>query len=305
MPKPLVAHFLLFLVALIYGGNFSIAKIVMDDDHLEPLAFIVLRVISAALLFWIFHLIFVKERVHRRDLSRMLLCAIFGVAINQTFFFSGLKMTSPINASLIMTTTPILVLIASSLLSGERVTAQKIAGIITGAAGAILLIAFGKTFSFGQSSWKGDLLIFINASSYGVYLVLVKDLMNKYHPITVIKWVFTFGFLMVLPFGAPGLLKTDWNTFTPVIWGAIAYVLVATTFLAYLFNAVALKSVNPSIVSIYIYLQPLTATIIALLLDKDYLSTEKIVAGLLIFLGVFLVSVPLKKSSEASGPNAS
>ena len=118
MPKSLVAHILLFLVALSYGGNYSIAKIVMDDDHLEPVAFIVLRVISAALLFWIFHLIFIKERVQRQDLGQMLLCAIFGVAINQTFFFSGLKLTAPINASLIMTTTPILVLIASALIAG-------------------------------------------------------------------------------------------------------------------------------------------------------------------------------------------
>lgn len=295
MPKTLVAHILLFLVALIYGANYTIAKVVMDDHHLAPIAFIVLRVISATLLFWIFHLALIKERIHRSDLGRIILCAFFGVAINQTFFFSGLKLTTPINASLIMTTTPILVLIASSLLVGERITPWKIAGIIIGATGAGLLIAYGKEVSFNQSRLLGDLLVFINASSYGIYLVLVKGLMVKYNPITVIKWVFSFGFLMVLPFGIGGLASANWAEFTPVIWGAIAYVLLATTFLAYLFNAIALKSVNASVVSIYIYLQPLTATLIALLLGKDHLTLVKLTAGMLIFLGVFLVSTPLQR----------
>lgn len=262
----------------------------MDDGHLPPLAFILLRVFTAALLFWGFHKAFVKEAIDRRDIGLFLLCGLCGVAINQTFFFSGLQRTTPINASLIMTTSPILVLVVSAIVVKERITSQKLAGILIGAFGAVLLIAYGRSVSFNRQGLIGDVMVFINAASYGIYLVLVKSLMVKYHPITVVRWVFTFGLALVFPVGIGELLDVQWSTFTPVIWLAVFYVLLGTTFLAYLLNAFALREVNASVVSIYIYLQPLIATGIALLLGKDQLSPVKMGAGLAIFLGVYLVS---------------
>ncbi len=277
-------------MSLIYGANYTIAKEVMGGGYLSPLPFILLRVGSGVLLFGLFHRLLVRERVARADLGRLALCGLFGVALNQMFFFSGLNWTTPINASLIMTTTPVLVLLASSILLGERITGRKIFGIVLGAAGAILLIAYGEQLSFGGPGFWGDLLVFLNASFFGIYLVLVKKLMAKYHPITVVKWAFAFGLLFVIPFGGPGLMEVEWGSFPPGIWLAVLYVLICTTFLAYLFNAYALSIVNASVVSIYIYLQPLLATLIALAFARDHLTNVKILAALLIFTGVYLVS---------------
>lgn len=298
MSKVLKAHIALFLVALIYGANYSIAKLVLDDNYIQPFGFIVFRVLSGLGLFWFFHQVFVREKVEVKDFPMLILCAIFGVATNQLCFFMGLKYTTPINASLIMTTTPILVLIISSILIKEKITLQKLIGIAFGAIGAIILISRGGTFSFQQSQLLGDSLILVNATAYGIYLVIVKKLMDRYHPITVVKWVFTFGFLMVLPFGWKDVLLIEWSTFSTTIWIAFIYVLVAATFMVYLLNAFALKIVNPSVTSIYIYLQPLLASMIALVMGKDELGGIKILASILIFIGVFLVSKPLKKTQD-------
>ena len=266
------AHIALIFVALIYGGNYSIAKIVMDDEYVKPLGFIVLR-------------------VERRDLGLLFLCAMFGVAFNQMLAFAGLDLTTPINASLLMTMIPVTVLIASALLLGEPITSRKILGILIGMAGAILLIAYGEEVAFERQQALGNAMILACAVSFSIYLVLVKRLMRKYKPVTVVKWIFTFGIFLVIPFGFRQLQVVNWSSFTPAIWLSIAYVLLGTTFLSYLLNAYALKIVNPSTVSIYVYLQPLFTTLIALLLAKDELTWIKVVAGFLIFIGVYLVSI--------------
>lgn len=284
------AHIALFLVALIYGANYTIAKVVLDDNYIQPLAFVLMRVISGLVFFWLVHALFIKEKIDRKDILKFVLCGFFGVAINQMFFFLGLKQTTPINASLIMTTTPILVLIISSIMIGEKVTFRKIIGIIAGCLGAVLLITQGESLRFGKDQMWGNIMISINAASYGVYLVIVKTLMKKYNPITVVKWIFTFGILFVFPFGVNELSMVEWSSFGLMIWLAVAYVLICTTFLTYLFNAYALKTVNPSVVSTYIYLQPLLAGMIAILFAQENLESVKVFSGILIFFGVYLVS---------------
>ena len=232
MSSNLKAHLALFSVALIYGANYSIAKVVLDDNYIQPIGFILMRNISALIFFWLFHSLYIKEKVEKKDFPLLLLCGIFGVAINQIFFFSGLKFTTPINASLIMLTTPILVLITSAIILKEKITYQKVFGIALGILGATLLVVYGKQLSFEQSQLKGDLMIMINATSYGIYLVIVKKLLNKYNPFTVIKWVFTFGILFVFPLGIQDLLVTEWSSFPNTVWLAVGYVLFFTTILA-------------------------------------------------------------------------
>ncbi len=290
MNTQLKAHIALFLVALIYGANYTVAKEVLDNDYVHPLALTLMRVIAGLSLFWVLHAVLIKEKIDRKDIPRFILCGITGVAVNQMLFISGLKFTTHINAALIMTTAPVLVLGVSWLILKEPITRKKMLGIALGLAGAAVLIIYGKKFAYTKEGLIGDIMIFLNALSYGTYLVIVKTLMRKYHPLTVTKWVFGFGILFVLPFGTHELINTPMNTFTLHTWMAIAYVLLCTTFLAYLLNAFALKLVNPSVVSTYIYLQPLIATAIALFFGKDELSSVKVMAGLLIFSGVYLVS---------------
>jgi len=271
----------------------------MNNGYIEPLGFILMRAASATVLFWIFHCLFISEKVKRKDFPLLMLCGLLGVAINQMFFFSGLKLTQPINAALIMMTSPIVVIIVAPFITGERITSRKLLGIAIGSIGSVFLITYGKTIQFDKSGLLGDLMILVNAVSYSLYLVIVKKLMLKYHPITVVKWVFTFGLIVIIPFGLQQVTAVDWSSFDINIWLAFFYVLLFTTFFAYLLNAVALKTVNSSVVAMYIYLQPLIATVVALAMSKDELSTAKVVAGLFIYLGVYLVSSqPEKKRLE-------
>ncbi|MFT6707672.1 MAG: drug/metabolite transporter (DMT)-like permease, partial [Flavobacteriales bacterium] len=251
------AHLALFAVALIYGANYTIAKEVLNNEYLQPLGFILMRAASACFLFWILNMATIKEKVERKDFGLLVLCGLTGIAINQMLFFSGLKLSQPINASLIMTTIPIMIIVIAPLLTKERITWWKASGVLTGAVGAVLLVLYGKSVQLGKENLMGDIFLFLNATSYGLYLVLVKKLMQKYHAFTVMKWVFTFGLLFIIPFGAPQLVDVDWSSFPTSIWLAIAYVLLFTTFFAYLFNAYALKIVSPTVAGIYVYLQPL------------------------------------------------
>lgn len=289
MNKQIRAHIGLFLANLIYGYNYIVAKEVMPR-FVKPFAFIIMRVIGAFLLFLIVQQIWFREKIDRRDYGRIILCALFGVAVNQLFFFKGLSLTTPIHSAIIMTTNPIQVMLIASILIKEMITWKKIAGIFLGATGAITLIVFGKTISLSPDTPWGDFYIFINAMSYGVFIVLVKPLMQKYHPITVITWCFFVGIFMVLPFGIEQFSEINWSTMSqPILWG-IAYVVIFATFLAYLLNTTALQTLSASVVSIYVYLQPILAVIIAIIYGKDSLSWLHIVCTLCIFTGVYLVS---------------
>ncbi len=288
MNKTLLAHLALIGAQLIYGANYTIAKEVMPD-YIEPFGFIVLRCLGAVSLFWITGL-FIKEKVDTKDLPKLALCALFGIAINQLMFFKGLNYTNPINAAVIMTSTPILVLIMAAFLIKERITLKKALGIVVGLAGTLLILLAGKKLSFSSDTFLGDLMVWVNASSYGVYLVIVSPFMRKYHPLTVIKWIFLFGFIQVLPFGFTEFTQIEWTTFPPKIIWAVVFVVVGLSFFAYLFNTVALKYVSPSVVSTYIYLQPVLASVFAITLGKDDLNEIKVISAVLICTGVYLVS---------------
>ncbi len=295
MTKNTSAHLALLAVALIYGANYTIAREVMNG-YLEPLGFILLRAISATTMFWGLSFFQPTERIDRADIGRIILCAFFGIAANQMLFFSGLQLTKPINASLIMTITPLMVLLAAAIILKERITQQKLLGILLGLAGAVLVISYGQSLDFQVSHIKGDLLILANATSYGIYIVLVKSLMSRYQPITILKWIFTIGLFMILPFGVRQLQDVAWDTFPLEIWGAIVYVLTLVSCGSYLLNAFALKTLRASVVGIYIFLQPIMATIVALLAGRDTLSMTKILAAVMIFCGVYLVSKVPKDS---------
>lgn len=294
--KTLLANLALLAANIIYGANYTIAKVAMPE-YVKPFGFILTRCIGATALFWLVHSLFVKEKIERKDIPRLMLSGLFGIAINQLLFFKGLSITHPINAAILMTSTPILVLIVAAIMIRERVTSQKIIGIFSGLIGALMIILMGKDFSFGSQTLPGDLMVFINASSYGVYLVIVKPLIIKYQPITVIKWVSFFGLLMVAPFGYNEFILIDWANMPSHVLASVLYVVIGLSFFAYLLNAVALRYVSPSLVSIYIYSQPVFATIIALALGRDHLTIMEIIAAVLVFTGVYLVSKP------ASRPN--
>ena len=294
MNRIFLSHIALIIVNLIYALNYTIAKDVMPE-YIQPSGFILLRVIGGSILFFLTYIFFVKERVKKKDFFRLMLCGLFGVAINQLFFFEGLNLTTPINAAIIMTISPVLVIITSAIIIKEKITVRKIIGIFLGLIGACILILNSGDISFENDFFTGNILVLINATSYAIYLVLVKTLMKRYNPITVMFYVFIFGLIFVLPFGIDEIQKIDLTTFNEEIYLKIGFVVICTTFIAYMFNAFALKSLNPSVVSVYIYLQPLLASLIAIALNSDSLSLVKILSAIFIFSAVFLVSIPSKK----------
>lgn len=297
MNNRLLAHLALFGANLIYGINYTVAKDVMPD-FVQPLGFIVMRVCGAVILFWLFYRFFFYEKVQAKDMVRLALCGLFGVAINQMLFFEGLNLTTPINAAVIMVINPILVLVFAGIISTERLTLRKWLGIGLGATGTFMLITNGGQLTLNQAHFWGNTLVLINATSYAIYLVLVKSLMKKYQPITVISWVFLFGMVVVLPFGWKEFVAIDWVSMPPFIKWEIAFVIVGTTFLAYLFNIYGLKRLNPSTVSTYIYLQPVLASFVAIVAKSDELSAIKLISAGIIFLAVYLVSRQAKAVQE-------
>jgi len=296
--KIILAHIAIILANIIYGLNYSIAKEIMPD-YIMPYGLTVCRGIAAIVLFWLLGYMYKREKVDKKDFRTLLLAALFGVAINQLMFLKGLNLTSSIDAAIIMTVNPVLVLLVSAIVIGELINFRKIFGIAIGATGAILLILMSKgSLDFNSGNFTGNILIFLNALSYGIYLVVVKNLMMKYRPVTVLKWAFSFGFLIIFPVGFEEFMSVDWQNIPFSIWLAISYVLIATTFLAYLLNVFGLQYVNASTVSIYIYSQPVIASLVAIILQKDSLNTVKIIATLLVFTGVYLVSSKTKKYKE-------
>ena len=277
-----------------------IAKGLMPDK-IQPSGFIAFRVSGALVLFGaIFSCKF--EYVKPKHLIRLFFCGLTGVAANQLLFFNGLNATSPVNASIIMTINPILVLIMSAILLKTKVTLLKVLGIAIGAIGAILLLIISSNGSSEHAHWTGDVMVLLNATSYALYLVLVKPLMSKYKPTTVIFYTFLMGAVVAVPIGFQQAMEVDWNSFSTGDFGSLIYVIFATTFLVYLLNIFALKRVNPTVVSVYIYLQPLMAGLCALIFAllglTDYTSdinAASVASVLLIFIGVYLVSKPAKK----------
>ncbi len=289
------AHLALLGANIIYGANYIIAKGIMPNK-IGPSAFIFLRILGAGILFWILKS-FIKEKVEKKDFLRLIFCGVFGIAINQLLFFHGLNLTSPIDASIIMTSLPVLVMIYSFFMLNEKITRNKLAGIAIGAIGAIILIVYSNK-SGGTSSLLGNLFIFINAASYGLYLVLVKPLMKKYNTITIISWIFLFGFLFMFPFGIQDLLNTDFSAFATSTYLTIGFVVLGTTFFAYLFNIYALNHVAPSVAGSYVYLQPAISFIMVAIYafvfnQKEYeqdINLIKILSCLFVMIGVYLIS---------------
>jgi drug/metabolite transporter (DMT)-like permease len=305
MPRSQIlnAHLALLLVNVLYGANHVLAKGVMPR-YLDPNTFILLRVSGAVFLFWM--LLFTQKRkpIARADYGRFFAAGLFGVAVNQLFFFHGLNLSSAFNAGIIMALNPMMVVILSALIMKEKLSFQGYTGIAIGAIGAILL-----TFSSGKlpgASPIGDLYLLINALSYALYLVFSKPLLQKYSPIQVITYVFSIGLILLLLFPPTWtkLNNTHFDLIPVEAWYKITYVIIGVTFLTYLLTIFGLKYVSATVSSAYIYTQPVMVALFTFFFAyigwaEDFshtITSERILYMLLIFTGVYLVSLRKSKS---------
>nr|WP_298923905.1 DMT family transporter [uncultured Allomuricauda sp.] len=274
----------------IYGINHTIAKGVMPN-YVGPFGFIMLRVVGAAILFWCISFFGPKEKIEKKDWGRILVCAILGMVINMLAFFKGLQLSTPINSAVLVTITPIIVVILSAFFLSEKITLNKGLGILLGFIGAIALILFGTEIRQDAPNIPlGNFLFIINATSYGAYLIVIKKLIEKYHPFTLMKWLFTIAVIINFPITLPEFLEIEWSTIPLWAYGSIAFVIIGTTFMTYLFNVFALTELKASTVGAFVYVQPLFGILFALFSGKDQLTLVKIMATVLVLLGVYLAS---------------
>lgn len=299
MTESTKAHFALIVSGLLFGANYWIAKGLMPV-YMQPMQIIFVRGAIALVLFWFVSLLYKGMAIpDSKDHLILALCGLTGIALNQALFFTGLSLTSPVDTALIHSGSPIIVLLFSIWIAGEKTGRSKITGMVLGALGAVLLVVQGNFSAEGNNHLLGNALIFMNIVSYSLYLVLIKPLMQKYSAITIMKWVFLYGFLFVLPFCIPAIVTIKLNTFTPFAWFSITYIVIGTTFITYLLTSYSLRTVSAGVAGYYIYMQPVIAALIGIILFNENLTMAKIIASLLVFTGVFLVnrSVSIRKGA--------
>ena len=289
------AHIAVLSTNLFFAINFSLVKYV-SPALVKPYAINVLRAGISLILFWLLWTMSdIKPHIKREHWPRFFLCGLTGIAINQTFFIKGLTYTSAIHASLLILLTPLLISIFAFWVLKEKFTVAKAIGIALGIGGAALLILSKEQSASASNYLLGDMLIVINAISYTIYFIIVKPLMAEYPPLHVVRWVFTFGFLMILPFGWNEFISIPWEKLEWSHYGALLFTVIAGTFLGYFFNIYGIQHLGAGLTGAYIYTQPVFAAIIAVIFFNEHLTPAKIAAGAMIFLGVFLVS--FKKDS--------
>lgn len=295
MSKRFIAHAALVFTNIFFAINLTAVKHLTNLDLAQPFGLNVVRVGVAVILFWILFLSRpVNIKIEKQDRWRLFLCALTGIAINQLFFLKGLSLTYPIHAALLLLITPILIVFIAAWLLKERLGILKVLGLALGVSGALVLILAKDSSGDASNPLIGDVFVIINAISYAVYFILVKPLMEKYNAVVVLRWIFTIGLFLVIPFGWTEFIAIPWSQYNTVDWVSMGLVVITGTFFAYLFNLYGIKVLGSSIAGFYIYTQPVFAALIAMLFLNEQLAGYKLLAALLIFGGVYLANRQIK-----------
>mgnify|MGYP000884741022 CR=1 FL=1 len=302
--EKLKGHLLILAANILFAINMPVSKYLLPE-HVQPEALTSMRMSFACVMFWITSLFVPYEKVPLKDLGLLCLCALCGVGLNQGLFIWGLNTTSPVDASIIATAVPIFVMILAALILKEPITRMKTFGVLLGICGAISLILQSTQGSNQASSLGGNLLITVSGFMYSIYLVVSKPLTLKYSSVTMMKWMFLFSTILMLPFSMQDVVnaklfseETSLSALT-----SLFYVVFFATFLAYLFIPIALKRIRPTTISMYNYAQPLVAATLAILMSQDTLTWDKPIAALLVFTGVYLVTQSKSRADLENGGN--
>lgn len=288
--KNFKGHAALFVAYIIFGLNTPISKAVLIDEEVSALALTFFRFAGAALLFWLVSLFVKKEKIRAKDIFWLFIASLFGILFNQLSFIVGLSLTSPIDASVITTTSPLLTMMLAALFLKEPITWKKAIGVFVGAAGALLLVLNSQAVHHGNASAAGNLLCILSSLSFAIYLTAFKTLINRYSAVSSMKWMFLFASICSLPLCWHDVAAIHYRTLPAGIYLRTAYVVVFATFISYLLIPVGQKFLRPTVVSMYNYLQPIVSSLIAVALGMDIFGWTKGFASLLVFLGVYIVT---------------
>lgn len=290
------AHISILIVNIIFGLNIPIAKIVLGNFDFNPLALSFFRMAGAASIFWITSIFIKTKKIQKKHIITLVLASLFGISINQISFIIGLKTTSPIDASLIITLTPIITMLISAAYLKEPITTKKFFGVLIGFVGAILLILSSNSFGNGSSSILGNSLVFLSSFSYALYLVFFKKFISTYHPVEIMKWMFLISTIMLLPLTYNAVDYQFKQSFSPELILRVFYIVVCATFITYLLIPIGQKNLRPTTLSMYNYLQPIIAAIIAVVFTSETFGLEKIISTILVFIGVYIVTQSKSRS---------
>ncbi|MEO8721530.1 MAG: DMT family transporter [Ginsengibacter sp.] len=289
MNSQLKAHLGLLGTNLFFAINYSAIKYFTSNHYAGPFGINIIRIGVSLILFWFLFLLKRPEKkIDKKDIPAFLLCALTAIALNQMLFIKGLSLTFPIHAALLTLITPIFIIILAARVLKEKITLTKTFGLLLGILGAVLLVSNREISPPGDNTLLGDFLVILSAFAYTFYFILVKPLMNKYSAIQVIRWIFTIGFFMTLPFSLKEFNHITWQIFSLKDWFLLFVIVVPGTFLAYVFNVYGIQKLSASKAGAYIYSQPVFAVAIAMIFLKEHLSLYKIIAAVFIFAGVYL-----------------
>ena len=287
--KVLSGHVSLLIANIIFGANNPIARVLMPEI-IDPLALTFIRFSGGMILFWLVSLFFKREQVPAKDKFLLFCASIFALSFNQLPFFKGLSMTSSVDASIVVTMLPIVTMVFSALILKEPITQLKVVGVLIGAAGALLLIFSEQIEGLSSGNMMGNLIVFSATVSFALYITLFKRLIDRYHPVTIMKWMFLSATITGLPFSYTSLMATDFTTLVMADWVKIGFVVFFATFTGYLLLPIGQKTLRPTTLSMYNYVQPIVASLIAILIGMDRLGYEQIISSVLVFSGVYIVT---------------
>jgi len=287
-------RFLAILAALggttIYALNHTIAKDVMPT-YVQGFGFIMIRLIGGTVLFWVVSLFLPKQTIARTDIRHLVRAAFLGMGINMLAFFKGLEYSTPINSTVIITTTPIMVFLFSAILLKEQMARYRVIGVTLGFLGALSLILFNQYSPPNAPNIAlGNFLFVVNASAYGLYMIYVKPLSEKYNTIHLLKWLFLIGLLISTPLSLPEFLEVDWQQIPLPIWWRILFVVLGTTFMNYLLMMFAIRHLRATTLSVFTYIQPIMGIMFALAVAADQMNAIKWLAVAFVMFGVYLVT---------------
>lgn len=290
MKQTHIGHLSIFAVNLIFGINTPITKSILNSSlNIDALALTYLRFIGATLVFWLVSILFKIPKANKKDIPFFILASLFGVVLNQTSFVFGLSKTSPVDASIVVSLTPIVTMIFSAIFIKEPITFKKVLGVLIGCSGALILI-LSNTSSGGNSNWIGNAICFVSCLSYGLYLTAFKPLIQRNHPITLMKWMFLFGTIISTPFTFSHLTNIEFNQINADITLRILFVILGATFVTYLLIPVGQTRLRPTTLSMYNYLQPIVTTVLSVFMGLGVFGLKQSIATALVFLGVYIVT---------------
>lgn len=288
--KVIRAHLALLGAASMWGLMSPMGKAAMEAG-ITGLSLATMRMIGGAVCFWIASLFAPKEKVGSHDLMLLFFAGLLGIVCNQGCFTFGLSLTSPIDASIVTTTMPIVTMILAALFLKEPVTPKKVIGIFLGSIGALMLILSNQGGSVdGGGSILGDALCITAQVSFACYLTIFKKLISRYNVFTLMKWMFTYAAICFIPFSYRDFSAMTTMSFSATVWMEVGYVVLFGTFFAYILMLVGQKTLRPTVVSMYNYIQPIVGTTVSVFLGMGVFGWTKALAAVLIFVGVYVVT---------------